>query len=163
MAFYPVSACGHRLHPLGKDVYVCVSEWNGEPKIHVRAYVKPYKEPVCEAENAAKTTANETGAQDGNREETTQSLYATKRGICLSEDGLEKLIGAYSAIMADVMAVKSNLKVFDTELAVNRKRPQNYSPSVERASKSNEQTPAEKRRILTDRHEASDNMNSFVL
>lgn len=150
MTAYELSASGTRIYPLTKGLYVSVSTWEDQPKVHIRAYVNLKEEKDVSSHN---TTPTGFAAAYSPTENSSAPLYPTKRGVCLDEEGFGKLMAAYHTVMEDVAATKAELKKEAETSSANH-----YSPEMmwnRRRACGNEDEkegpPASKRRVLLDR------------
>lgn len=84
------SASGEKLHPLGKGLYACVSVFDGQVLIHIRAF--------CTAENLQKQD-NKKPAQDINID---SPLYPTKRGVALNIAAFDNLLACASELLDEI-------------------------------------------------------------
>ena len=88
------SPSGSALYPLTQGLYVGVSEWLGEPRIHIRAFVSPLS-------RSGDIGESETRIEDS---QTKTLLVPTKRGICLDEEGFHKLMVVSRHILKDLVS-----------------------------------------------------------
>ena len=84
-----LSKSGDTIYPLGRGLFATVTEWNGEPRIHVRAYVEPLS-----SETAKRPRTDVT------------RLVPTRRGICLNEHAFNELVKLVPTIRGEIDDVK---------------------------------------------------------
>ena len=89
MAQAMLSKSGDTIYPLGRGLFATVTEWNGEPRIHIRAYVEPLS-----SETAKRPRTDVT------------RLVPTRRGICLNEHAFNELVKLVPTIRGEIDDVK---------------------------------------------------------
>ena len=120
-ARYEYSASGDRLYPLTKGLYVTVSTWMGQPKIHIRAYVNLKKEQSVTQNSGSDNLSTLTE----HTENSPRRLYPTKRGVLLDEDGFHKLMALHQSILEEVDTKKRQLE--EAEDDQNSAQPYTFS------------------------------------
>jgi hypothetical protein len=108
-----VSFSGRRLYPLTKGLYATVSEWLGEPKVHIRAFVPPVTNTAGQAgeqkQEGQFSNGENSNSSSGSNNGRPTRLVATKRGVCLDEEGFEQLLALQYSIREEVAALKQEL------------------------------------------------------
>ena len=89
MAQAMLSKSGDTIYPLGRGLFATVTEWDGEPRIHVRAYVEPLSSETVKRPRTDVTR-----------------LVPTRRGMCMNEHAFNELVKLVPTIRDEIDDVK---------------------------------------------------------